>query len=433
MVDENFCVHAEDLIQTIFPVDGKPCQVPHRIDAVGFQPLDGAGACHPEIRQRSVVPQQIPVGLLVQLRNADTIFVCRDVLCHNVHRQLCKVEVGADACRCGNAGVVQHLPHHGHGKLVGAHVVIGQIARHIDKNLINGVGVDIRRGHIFEVGLVDLGGHVQIPLHPGRRNDVTQPQRRVCVQGVGIKRGAGKVIFAVLSPDCLVLTDGSLQPLSVDLFHPLDGFKQPRSAGYLVSFQGGRHRKADGLFGAGGVRHHQIRGQGVQIAVYTLHRGIKAFQVDCQIGALCCHDSALLCIIWFPPPRTICRTGTETVGRNVQKTGAVPAPLPLQHDSRRAYRQWYLQGENPAPARWDCPTITPCDLPGLHIAGYVKIRVHLHVDLFCFTAAVPIHSSQLLCKSNNYLFYYNKSLRCFQEKTQQLLAMQKKKYSYISV
>ena len=217
-------------------MDGKPCQVPHRINAVGFQPLDGAGTGHPEIRQRSVVPQQIPVGLLVQLCNADTIFIRRDVLCHNVHGQLCKVEVGADACRCGDAGVVQYLPHHGHGKLVGAHVVVGQIARHINENLVDGVGVDIRRGHIFEVGLVDLGGHIQIPLHPGRRNDVAQPQRRVCVQGIGIERGAGKVVFAILSPDCLFLPDGGLQPLGVDLFHPLNGFKQPRSAGYLVGF-----------------------------------------------------------------------------------------------------------------------------------------------------------------------------------------------------
>ncbi len=234
MVDENFRIHAENLIQTIFSVDGKPCQVPHGVDAVGFQSLDGAGTSHPEIRQRAMVPQQIPIGLLVQLCNADTIFVCRDVLCHNVHRQLCEVEVGADACRCGDAGVVQHLPHHSHGKLVGAHVVVGKIARHINENLVDGVGVDIRRRHIFEVGLVDLGGNVQIPLHPGRRNDVAQPQCRVCVQGVGIERGAGKVVLAILSPDRLFLPDSSLQPLGVDLFHPLDGFKQPRSAGYLI-------------------------------------------------------------------------------------------------------------------------------------------------------------------------------------------------------
>ena len=31
------------------------------------------------------------------------------------------------------------------------------------------------------------------------------------------------------------------------------------------------------------------------MAVYALHRGIETFQVDCQIGALHCHDSALLC------------------------------------------------------------------------------------------------------------------------------------------
>ena len=276
-------------------MDGEPCQVPHGVDAMSFQPLDGSGTGHPEIRQGSVVPQQIPIGLLIQFRNADTIFVCRDVLCHNVHGQLCKVEVGADACRCGDAGVVQHLPHHGHGKFMGAHVIIRQIARHINENLVDGVGVNVCRGHIFEVGLVDLGGHIQIPLHPGWRNDVAQPQRRVCVQGIGIERGAGKVVPAVLSPDRLFLPDGSLQPLGVDLFHPLNGFKQPCSAGYLVSFQGGRHRKADGLFGAGGVRHHQIGGQGVQMTVYALHRGIETFQVDCQIGALRCHTSALLC------------------------------------------------------------------------------------------------------------------------------------------
>ena len=236
VVDENFRIHAENLIQPIFPMDRKPRQVPHRINAVGFQSFDGAGTGHPEIRQRSVVPQQIPVRLLVQFRNADTVLVRRDVLRHNVHRQFCKVDVCADACRCGDAGVVQHLPHHGHGKLMGTHVVIGQIACHVNEDLVDRVGVNICRGHIFEVGLVDLGGHVQIPLHPGRRNNVAQPQRRVCVQGVGIEGGAGKVVLAILSPDCLFLPDGSLQPLGVDLPDTLNGFKQPCSAGYLVGF-----------------------------------------------------------------------------------------------------------------------------------------------------------------------------------------------------
>ena len=44
------------------------------------------------------------------------------------------------------------------------------------------------------------------------------------------------MVLAILSLDRLFLPDGSLQPLGVDLPDTLDGFKQPRSAGYLVSF-----------------------------------------------------------------------------------------------------------------------------------------------------------------------------------------------------
>ena len=37
--------------------------------------------------------------------------------------------------------------------------------------------------------------------------------------------------------------------------------------------------------------------------------------------------SVLIFTIWFPPPRTICRTEMKTAGRNARRTGAVPAPL----------------------------------------------------------------------------------------------------------
>ena len=41
------------------------------------------------------------------------------------------------------------------------------------------------------------------------------------------------MVFAILSPDCLVLPDGSLQPLSVDFPNPLNGFKQRALPGIL--------------------------------------------------------------------------------------------------------------------------------------------------------------------------------------------------------
>lgn len=56
----------------------------------------------------------------------------------------------------------------------------------------------------------------------------------VCVQDVGIERGAGKVVLAVPLPG--LLPDGSLQPLGVDFPDPLNGFKRSLSSGYPVNF-----------------------------------------------------------------------------------------------------------------------------------------------------------------------------------------------------
>ena len=161
------------------------------------------------------------------------------------------------------------------------------------------------------------------------------------------------------------------------------------------------------------------------MAVNAFHRSVETLEVDCEIGALfAVHRPVLsVCVsdLHEPPP--------EAAGKHSVRTFKKQMPLlsfndysitvPRQVGNGRCWAEvpHLLNGVRPA--------IAPCDLPGLHIAGCVKIRVHLHIDLFCFTAAVPIHSSQLLCKAHNYLSYYNKSLRCFQEKTQQFLAMQK--------
>ena len=91
--------------------------------------------------------------------------------------------------------------------------------------------------------------------------------------------------LSILAEHRLMLPDGGMKPLGVDLLDALHHFKQPGTAGDLISLEGGRHRKADGFFGTGRIRHYQISGQRVQMAVGTLHGGIKALQVDCQIGA----------------------------------------------------------------------------------------------------------------------------------------------------
>ena len=169
---------------------------------------------------------------------------------------------------------------------MGAEMVIGQVGGGVNKNLVNGVGVDIVRGDELQIGLVDLGGDLQIPGHAGRCNNEFDLQTGVFFQSLGICRSPGKVESSVLAPQCLLLPDRSLQSLGVGLVHPLHHLEQPGPSGDLVPFERGGDRQTDGLFSAGGVRHHQMGGQRVQPPVHALHRGIKALEVYGKIGAL---------------------------------------------------------------------------------------------------------------------------------------------------
>ena len=57
VVDQNFRIHAENLIQPVFATNRKPCQITHGINAVGLQPAHRTGASHPKIGQWTVVPE----------------------------------------------------------------------------------------------------------------------------------------------------------------------------------------------------------------------------------------------------------------------------------------------------------------------------------------------------------------------------------------
>ena len=128
--------------------------------------------------------------------------------------------------------------------------------------------MDIAGGDVLEVDIVDPGAPLHVVGHPGRRHDVVhgeagvRPQRRVAGGGAGelpSRRGP--------------------QALGVHLLDPLDHLEQPRPAGDAVGFQRGRHRQTDGFISTALVRHHQIGGQGVQLALDALHGSVKAAEV----------------------------------------------------------------------------------------------------------------------------------------------------------
>ena len=94
MVDEQLGVDAEQLIQQVFIVKlrglahGTPGDVAHGAKPHLFQLFRIAGADPPEIRQRAVGPQLLPVAQLVQLGDAHAVLVRGNVLRHNVHGHL---------------------------------------------------------------------------------------------------------------------------------------------------------------------------------------------------------------------------------------------------------------------------------------------------------------------------------------------------------
>ena len=85
MVDDEFRVDTEHLIEQLLVVHRQPSELAHRIDADAAEPCDDAAAEAPEVGHRLVVPQFLPVAYLVEFGNAHTVLVSRDMLGHDIH------------------------------------------------------------------------------------------------------------------------------------------------------------------------------------------------------------------------------------------------------------------------------------------------------------------------------------------------------------
>ena len=70
-----------------------------------------------------MIPKLLPVAPLVQLRDPHPPAVRGDVLGHNVHGHLAKIEIGADSGGGRDAGALQHVQDHLHRQLPGGHAV----------------------------------------------------------------------------------------------------------------------------------------------------------------------------------------------------------------------------------------------------------------------------------------------------------------------
>ena len=138
--------------------------------------------------------------------------------------------------------------------------------RKVDEHLIYGIHMDILRGNVFEIDIINPSAVFHIVSHSRRCGNIAESQGGVSFKFYGVIRFAIEFMMR-----CIVFT------LSIDLLNLLDYFKQSCSAGDTVSFQRRRNRKADGFLGPADIRNHKVCGKRIKPARYTLNGGIKAF------------------------------------------------------------------------------------------------------------------------------------------------------------
>ena len=238
--------------------------------------LGGIAFSHPpEVGERTVGPEKPPICHLIQLGDANTIFICMDMLGHNIHGNLGQIQIRTNACRSSDARRFQNVENDLPGELTGRQMVGLQITGGVNKYLINAVWIDVLRRNMLEVHAVDAGAPVNIVGHSGRGHDIVQGQRRISPHLRVVGGSAGELLAR-----CVPL------PLGIDLLDPLDYFKQSGPAGNAIGFQGRCDRQANGLFGAAEIRYYEVGLQWIQPTLNALHTCIKRFQITANVGSL---------------------------------------------------------------------------------------------------------------------------------------------------
>ena len=77
-----------------------------------------------------------------------------------------------------------------------------------------------------------------------------------------------------------MVADGVAEPLCVDLFNLLYDFKEPRSAGNAVGFEGRGDRQTDGFLCPRSVCHDQVGGQWIKMTGGALGACVIGLQIN---------------------------------------------------------------------------------------------------------------------------------------------------------
>ena len=264
MVQQQPGIHPKGAVKPLLVPFGPQGNIPHGEHSGRFQLACRPRPHPPKIRQRTVFPQQAPIGHFIQLGYPYPVFIGVNVLGHNIHGHLAQIQVRAYPRRSCNAGGFQHIQNQPHGKFAGRQPVSFQVRGRINKYLIDGINMNVLRRHILQVGVVYFGAYFQVMGHLRRRHNIVQLQGRICCQFRRLVRFSRKDTARCPVP-----------PPGIHLPHLLHHLKKSGTSRQPIGLQRRRNRQTNGFFGTPGIGHHQVGRHGVQAPFHTLHRSKK--------------------------------------------------------------------------------------------------------------------------------------------------------------
>ena len=161
------------------------------------------------------------------------------------------------------------------------HPVCVKVSRHVHKDLVDGINVNILWSDVFQVYLIDTCAVFNVFCHARRGSNVVNFPIFVHFE------------FLVLPRLSRQATERALVPsLIVNFTQPLHNLKQSCSSSNAVGFEGRGNGQTDGLLCPAHVCHNKIGGERIETTFYAFHGSEERFQVD---GYICtvvlCHNT----------------------------------------------------------------------------------------------------------------------------------------------
>ena len=141
MIDQEFCVHTEETVQKVLIGFGN---ILHGTDAEGIESSGDTGAHPPEIRERFVIPQSLPVTFFCEFPDK-----VRSMFGGDIQGNLSQIEISTDTTGGADADLFINVLHDTKPQVSGRKLVEGKVVGYIHKGFINGVDMNIFFGNIF--------------------------------------------------------------------------------------------------------------------------------------------------------------------------------------------------------------------------------------------------------------------------------------------